>query len=89
MIREWSVTCPIFIDALNITGIHNIKHLDYISLDYLLITTLIECWSPETNIFHLPVREIIVTLQNETVILGVRIDSDPLVGRVHVVERYK
>ncbi|PKA62881.1 Serine/threonine-protein phosphatase 7 long form like [Apostasia shenzhenica] len=82
MLREWPVTCLTYINTLDIAGVGNIKHLDYITLDYRLLNALIERWSPETNIFYLPVGEMIVTLEDIAVILDIRIDGDPLIDRV-------
>ncbi|PKA50956.1 Serine/threonine-protein phosphatase 7 long form like [Apostasia shenzhenica] len=89
MLREWPMTCPIFIDAFNIAGVGNIRYLDYIILDHRLLAALVRRLSLETNTFHLPVGEMIVTLQDIAVILGIRIDGNPLISHVHVAERYK
>ncbi|PKA62550.1 Serine/threonine-protein phosphatase 7 long form like [Apostasia shenzhenica] len=80
--------CLTFIDALDVADVGNIKHLSNIRLDHLSITALIECWSLETNTFHLPIGEMTITLQDIIVILGVQIDGDPLISHLHVGEGY-
>ncbi|PKA50866.1 Serine/threonine-protein phosphatase 7 long form like [Apostasia shenzhenica] len=63
--------------------------MNFIRIDHNLITTLIECWSPETNTFHLLIGEMTVTLQDIAVILGVRIDGDLLISCILVREGYR
>ncbi|PKA46607.1 Serine/threonine-protein phosphatase 7 long form like [Apostasia shenzhenica] len=87
MLRDWPVTL-IFINALDIIGVANIRHLSYIRLDHFFITTLVERWSSEINTFHLPVGEMTITFQNIFVILNVRIDEDLLIARAYAEERY-
>ncbi|PKA67056.1 Serine/threonine-protein phosphatase 7 long form like [Apostasia shenzhenica] len=55
--------------------------MDNIRINHNLIIALVEPWSLETNTFHLPVGEIVITLPNIVVILGIRINDDPLIGR--------
>ena len=50
------------------------------SLDHALITALVERWRPETHTFHLPIGEVIVTLQDVHVIWGLRIDGEAVTG---------
>ncbi|PKA65580.1 Serine/threonine-protein phosphatase 7 long form like [Apostasia shenzhenica] len=78
-----------FINALDIASVSNIRHLDNITLDHNLLIVLVDRWSPETNIFHLPVGEMTITLQDIAVILGVQIDGYPLIGHLYVGERYR
>ncbi|PKA63929.1 Serine/threonine-protein phosphatase 7 long form like [Apostasia shenzhenica] len=89
MLREWPVTCPAFIDALDVAGVGNSRHFDYITLDHRLLTALVEYWYPEINTFYLPIGEMTIMLQDVAVILGVWIDGDPLIGRVYVGEGYR
>ncbi|KAL4293320.1 hypothetical protein AHAS_Ahas18G0116300 [Arachis hypogaea] len=46
-----------------------------------LLSTLVECWRPETHTFHLPVGEVTVTLEDVTYIHGLPINGDPVMGR--------
>ena len=49
-------------------------------IDWPLITCLVERWQPETHTFHVPVREMTVTLQDVAIILGLRIDGSLVTG---------
>ncbi|PKA60480.1 Serine/threonine-protein phosphatase 7 long form like [Apostasia shenzhenica] len=89
MLRELPVTYPTFINTLDITSVSNIRHLYYITLNHHLLTAFVERWSRETDTFYLFVGEMTVTLQDVAVILGIRIDGDPLIGRVYVGEGYR
>ena len=46
-----------------------------------LITALIERWRPETHVFHLPIGETTVTLEDMQVIWGLRADGHVFTGR--------
>ncbi|WKA03198.1 hypothetical protein VitviT2T_021322 [Vitis vinifera] len=58
-------------------GVYRVKH---ISLDWSLITSLVERWQPETHTFHLPIGDMTVTLQDVAMILGLRIHEPPITG---------
>ena len=49
-------------------------------IDWPLITCLVERWRPETHTFHVPVREMKITLQDVAIILGLRIDGPVVIG---------
>ena len=61
-------------------GFYGIYRLGHIMIDWPLIICLIERWRPLTHTFHVPVREMTITLQNVTIILGLRIHG-PAVTR--------
>ncbi|XP_025670191.1 protein MAIN-LIKE 1-like [Arachis hypogaea] len=50
--------------------------------DWPLALVLIERWRPESYTFHLPCGEMTIILQDVAYQLGLRIDSDPLLGVV-------
>ena len=54
-------------------------------IDWPLITCLVERWQPETHTFHVPVKEMMITLQDVAIILGLRIDG-PTVTRTCVLD---
>ena len=46
------------------------------TVDHALLSALVDCWRTETHTFHLPVGEMVVTLQDVSFLLGL-----PLVDR--------
>ncbi|RVX21640.1 Serine/threonine-protein phosphatase 7 long form-like [Vitis vinifera] len=62
------------------SGFDGVYRVGHISLDWPLITSLDERWRPETHTFHLPIGEMIVTLQDVAMILGLRIHGPPITG---------
>ena len=49
-----------------------IKH-NYRYIDYVAISAFVERWQPETNTFHLPFGEMMITLDDVSSILGVSV----------------
>ena len=43
------------------------------AMDRALVSALVDCWRPETHTFHLPVGEMTPTLQDVSMLLGLRI----------------
>ena len=61
-------------------GFYGIYRMVHIMIDWPLITCLVERWRPETHTFHVPVREMTITLQNVAIILGLRIHGLAVTG---------
>ncbi|RVX03559.1 Serine/threonine-protein phosphatase 7 long form-like [Vitis vinifera] len=77
--REWEMDSrlrPYIIQS----GFYGVYRIGHITLDWGLITSLVERWRPETYTFHLPVGEMTITLQDVAVILGLRIHGLPITG---------
>ncbi|KAK3161174.1 hypothetical protein QOZ80_1BG0073310 [Eleusine coracana subsp. coracana] len=51
-------------------------------MDCAALTTLMDRWRPETHSFHLPCGELAPTLQDTTMILGLRLDRLPICAAV-------
>ena len=47
----------------------------HVTLDWGLITSLVKRWCLETHTFYLPIGEMMITLQDVTIILGLRPNS--------------
>ena len=62
------------------SGFYGIYRLGHIAIDWPLITALVERWRPETHMFHVPVREMTITLQDVTILLGLRIHGPAVTG---------
>ena len=58
-------------------GLYRIGH---VTLDWGLITSLVERWRPETHTFHLLVGERTSTLHDVAIILGLRTHRPPVTG---------
>ena len=47
-------------------------------MDRALLSAWVDRWRPETHTFHLPVGEVIVTLQDVTMLFGLPLDGAPI-----------
>ena len=75
----WRMDIPIHPYVIH-TGFYGIYRLGYIMIDWPLITCLVERWQLETHTFHVPVREMTITLQDVAIILGLHIDGPTVIG---------
>ncbi|KAG9458796.1 hypothetical protein H6P81_003304 [Aristolochia fimbriata] len=66
-----------FIEAAGFCALHRVQ---WLRLDKLLITALVERWRSETNTFHLANGEMTITLEDVAVLLGLRVDGDSVTG---------
>ena len=61
-------------------GFYGIYRLGHVMIDWPLITCLVERWRPKTHMFHVPVGEMTITLQDVAIILSLRIDRPAVTG---------
>ena len=62
-------------------GFGYLQLLPAMSLDNALIAALVERWR-ETNSFHLAVGELTITLEDVSLLLGLAIDGEPVIGPI-------
>ena len=60
------------------SGFYGVYRIGHITLDWGLITSLVESWCLETHTFHLPIGDMTITLQDVAIILGLRIHEHPI-----------
>ena len=74
------------IPLLRQCGFYWIIKMGYLKINASLITALIERWRPETHTFHMRCGECTITLQDVSVLLGMRVDGAPLIGQTNLEE---
>ncbi|RVX06235.1 Serine/threonine-protein phosphatase 7 long form-like [Vitis vinifera] len=70
--REWEMDSRLRPYIIR-SGFYGVYRIGHITLDWGLITSLVERWRLETHTFHLPVGDMTITLQDVAVILGLRV----------------
>jgi hypothetical protein len=62
-------------------GFYEVALINNIPPHATLVSALVERWRPETHTFHLPVGECTITLEDVAVLLGLKVDGEPVIGR--------
>nr|XP_016441907.1 PREDICTED: serine/threonine-protein phosphatase 7 long form homolog [Nicotiana tabacum] len=76
------------IACLTRTGFYRVIEVGRLPFNCPLITNLIELWRPEIHIFHLPIGEAIITLQDVEVLFGLPVD-DLVVHYPPAIRKYR
>ena len=72
------------LDIVKRVGLEVLHRTPSREIDHNLITAFVERWWPETHTFHLPHGEIMITLQDVEVLLGIPIDGEARLGLLNV-----
>ena len=67
------------------SGFYGLYHIGHVTLDWALITSLVERWRLKTHTIHLTIGEMTIALQNVAIILGLRIHRPPVTDTCVVV----
>ena len=62
-------------------GFYGVYRLGHIIINWPLITYLVKRWRLKTHMFHVPVGEMMITLQDVAIILGLHIDRPAVTGK--------
>ena len=68
------------IAIVSLLGLEHLHMVPSIKLDHALIIAFVEQWRPKTHSFHLPHGEMMITLQDVEVIIGMPIKGEAMVG---------
>nr|KYP37895.1 Serine/threonine protein phosphatase 7 long form isogeny [Cajanus cajan] len=52
--------------------------MSYFPIDHQLILALVRRWRLETHIFHMTFRECTITLEDVSILLGLKVHGDPI-----------
>lgn len=53
--------------------------MGHCKIDHALVTAMVEWWKPETHMFHLPVGECTITMEDVARQLGLRVRGSPVI----------
>ena len=62
-------------------GFAGVAYMEFIRMDWALVTTLVERWRLETHTFHMTYGEVSLTLQDVALQFGLPIDGRPVTGQ--------
>lgn len=71
---------PEIIPYLERAGFSNVTKIDCLNIDSRLVVALLERWRPETQTFHLSTGECTITLDDVSMLLGLRVNGKAVNG---------
>ncbi|KAH1200480.1 Serine/threonine-protein phosphatase 7 long form [Glycine max] len=74
------------IPLLQQSGLYTTIKLRRIKINGGIVNVFVERWRPETHTFHLTCGEATITLQDVSVLLGLPVDDNPLIGSTNIDE---
>ncbi|KAG5565189.1 hypothetical protein RHGRI_001178 [Rhododendron griersonianum] len=79
-IRKRKQPSPAVMDLIRRACLEGLCSVSFLSLDWALITALVERWRPETHTFHMRPSELTIMLQDVEILLGIPVDGRPVTG---------
>ncbi|KAH0886161.1 hypothetical protein HID58_062257 [Brassica napus] len=79
LLHQWKLTDE-QTKLVDKAGFGLFRRIGPMTLNNSLISALVERWRRETNTFHLALGETTITLDEVSLVLGLQIDGDPVVG---------
>ncbi|XP_048612390.1 protein MAIN-LIKE 1-like [Brassica napus] len=79
LLHQWKLTDE-QTKLVDKAGFGLFRRIGPMTLNNSLISALVERWRRETNTFHLPLGETTITLDEVSLVLGLQIDRDLVVG---------
>ncbi|KAH1212725.1 Serine/threonine-protein phosphatase 7 long form [Glycine max] len=73
-----------FSSSFDVSGLYTTIKLCRIKINGGIINAFVERWRPETYTFHLTCGEATITLQDVSVLLGLPMDDNPLIGNTNI-----
>ncbi|XP_050887360.1 protein MAIN-LIKE 2-like [Lathyrus oleraceus] len=74
----------VIIPYLKLVGFANVAKIASLKVDFKLIVALLERWRPETHMFHLSTSECTITLEDVSMLLGLRINGKVVNGPTNI-----
>ncbi|XP_058783760.1 protein MAIN-LIKE 2-like [Vicia villosa] len=66
------------------SGFATVARIPHIHIDTSFVMALLERWRPETHTFHFPTGECTITLEDVTMLLGLRVNGNAVAGPTEV-----
>ncbi|KAF7112937.1 hypothetical protein RHSIM_Rhsim13G0134200 [Rhododendron simsii] len=86
-IRALPRPSPPVLELIRRARLEGLCSLLFVSVDWGLITELLERWRSETHTFHLRPGESTITLQDVEVLLGIPVEGKPVTGNTNLKAR--
>ncbi|KAG5557544.1 hypothetical protein RHGRI_007699 [Rhododendron griersonianum] len=83
-IRALPWPSPPVLELIRRARLEGLCSLPFVTVDWGLITALLERWRPETHTFHLRPGESTITLQDVEVLLGIPVEGKPVTGNTNL-----
>ncbi|KAI8538093.1 hypothetical protein RHMOL_Rhmol09G0075100 [Rhododendron molle] len=83
-IRALPWPSPPVLELIRRAHLEGLCSLSFVSLDWGIITTLLERWRPETHTFHFRPGESTITLQDVEVLLDISVEGEPVSGNTNL-----